>query len=129
VSVPPTREPLTLATLISERCRDLGLSQAEFVSRVGCRDIQRGIRRLHELFDADHRRTKALIEAISAALDLPDSVVYRAAQVSQRLFDDRRRRRFEVEEATLAAFMRCPTANKQKKSSDSIVSYLRLISS
>jgi hypothetical protein len=129
VSVPPTREPLTLATLISERCRDLGLSQAEFVSRVGCRDIQRGIQRLHELFDADHTRTKTVIETISAALDLPDSVVCRAAQVSQRLFDDRRRRRFEVEEATLPAFMRCPTANKQKKSSDSIVPYLRLISS
>jgi hypothetical protein len=70
-----------------------------------------------------------VIETISAALDLPDSVVCRAAQVSQRLFDDRRRRRFEVEEATLAAFMRYPTVNKQKKSSDSIVSYLRLISS
>jgi hypothetical protein len=129
VSVTPTREPITLATLISERCRALGLSQAEFVSRVGCRDIQRGIRRLHELFDADHTRTKALIEAISAALDLPDSVVYRAAQVSQLLFADRRRRHLEVEEATLPVFMRCPTVSRQKKSPGAIVPYLRLISS
>jgi hypothetical protein len=35
VSVTQIREPLTLATLISKRCRDFGLSQAEFVSRVG----------------------------------------------------------------------------------------------
>jgi hypothetical protein len=68
VSVTQTRKPLTLATLISERCRDLGLSQVEFVSRVGCPDIQRGIRQLHDLFDTDHTKTKALIEAISAAL-------------------------------------------------------------
>jgi hypothetical protein len=129
VSVTPTTEPLTLATLISERCRDLRLSQAEFVSRVGCRDIQRGIRQLRELLDADNTRTKALIKAISAALDLPDSVVYRAAQVSQQLFDDRRRRHFEVEEATSSVLMQCPTVNKQKKISDSIVPYLRLISS
>ena len=129
MSVTQTRGPLTLATLISERCRNLGLSQVEFVSRVGCRDIQGGIRQLHELFDADHTRTKTLIEAISAALNLPDSVVYRAAQVSQKLFDDRRRQHFEVEEATSSVLMQCPTVNKQKKSPDSIVPYLRLISS
>ena len=123
VSITQTREPLTLATLISERCRDLGLSQAEFVSRVGCRDIQRGIRRLHELFDADHTRTKALIEAISAALDLPDDVVHRAAQISQQLLDDRKRRHFGIEEATWRAEF-----NQQENSAGSIVPYLRLIS-
>ena len=123
VSITQTREPLTLATLISERCRDLGLSQVEFVSRVGCRDIQRGIRRLHELFDADHTRTKALIEAISAALDLPDDVVHRAAQISQQLLDDRKRRHFGIEEATWRAEF-----NQQENSAGSIVPYLRLIS-
>ena len=128
VSVTQTREPLTLATLISERCRDLGLSQAEFVSRVGCRDIQRGIRRLHELFDGDSTKTKTLIEAISATLDLPSSVVCRAAQVSQQLLDDRKRRHFEVKEMTFPVLMRGPTTNEQRKSAGSIAPYLRLIS-
>jgi hypothetical protein len=128
MSVTQTREPLTLATLISERCRDLGLSQAEFVSRVGCRDIQRGIRRLHELFDGDPTRTKTLIEAISAALDLPNNVVCRAAQVSQQLLDDRKRRHFEVKEMTFPVLMRGPTTNEQRKRAGSIIPYLRLIS-
>jgi len=128
VSVTQTGEPVTLATLISERCRDLGLSQAEFVSRIGCRDIQRGIRQLHELFGGDPTKTKALIEIISAALDLPNSVVYRAAQITQQLLDDRKRRRFEVKEMTFPVLMRGPTTNDRRKSADSLVSYLRLIS-
>ena len=128
MSVTQTGEPVTLATLISERCRDLGLSQAEFVSRIGCRDIQRGIRQLHELFGGDPTKTKALIETISAALDLPNSVVCRAAQVSQQLLDDRKRRHFEVKKVTFPVLMRGPTTNEQRKSADSMVPYLRLIS-
>ena len=111
-------QSLTLATLISERCRVLGLTQAEFVSRVGRRDVQKGIRLLHQLFDGDHARAVALIEAISAALDLPDSVVGRAAQVSQHLLAERRRRNFELEE----------TVRHAAKSTGSIVPHLRLIS-
>jgi hypothetical protein len=111
-------QSLTLATLISERCRDLGLSQTEFVSRVGCQDIQKGIRLLHQLFDGDHTRTQALIEAISAALDLPKSVVDRAAQVSQHLLAERQRRHFELGE----------TKGRADKSAGSVVPYLRLIS-
>ena len=118
VSVTRTGQPATLATLISERCRDLGLSQAEFVSRVGCRNIAKGILLLHQLFDGNHARTKVLIEAISSALDLPDNVVSRAVQVSQQLLDDRRRRHFEIELAM----------RRTGKDADSVVPYLRLIS-
>ncbi len=95
-----TGQPTTLATLISERCHDLGLSQAEFVSRVGCRNIEKGILLLHQLFDGDLARTKALIEAISSVLDLPDSAISRAAQVSQQLLDSRKNRRSELEITT-----------------------------
>jgi hypothetical protein len=66
----------------------------------------------------DHTRTEALIEAISAALDLPDSVVDRAAQVSQRLLAERWRRHFKLEETTGHA----------NKSASSVVPHLRLIS-
>ena len=111
-------QSLTLATLISERCRVLGLTQAEFVSRVGRRDVEKGIRLLHQLFDGDHTTTEALIEAISAALDLPGSVVGRAARVSQHLLAERRLRNFEPKETTRHA----------DKSAGSIVSHLRLIS-
>jgi hypothetical protein len=111
-------QSLTLATLISERCRVLGLSHAEFVNRVGCQDIQKGIRLLHQLFDGDHTRTEALIGAISAALNLPDSVVDRAAQVSQHLLAERRRRHVELQETTGHA----------DKSTGSVVPHLRLIS-
>ena len=110
-------QSLTLATLISERCRVLGLTQAEFVSRVGRRDVQKGIRLLHQLFD-DHARAEALIQAISAALDLPDSVVGRAAQISQHLLAERRRRNFELG----------GTVRHAEKSTGSIVPHLRLIS-
>jgi hypothetical protein len=118
VSVTRTGQPITLATLISERCRDLGLSQAEFVSRVGCRNIAKGILLLHQLFDGDHTRTKVLIEAISSALDLPDNVVSRAVQVSQQLLDDRRRRHFEIKAAT----------GRTGKGPDTVDPHLRLIS-
>jgi hypothetical protein len=128
VSVTQTGEPVTLATVISERCRCLGLSQAEFVSRIGCQDIQSGIRQLRELFGGDPIKTKALIETISAALDLPNSVVCRAAQVSQQLLDDRKRRHFEVKKVTFPVLMRGPTTNERRKSADSMVPYLRLIS-
>ena len=111
-------QSLTLATLISERCRVLGLTQAEFVSRVGRRDVQKGIRLLHQLFDGDHARAEALIQAISAALDLPDSVVGRAAQISQHLLAERRRRNFELG----------GTVRHAEKSTGSIVPHLRLIS-
>jgi hypothetical protein len=111
-------QSLTLATLIFERCRVLGMSQAEFVNRVGCQDIQKGIRLLHQLFDGDHARTEALIEAISAALDLPDTVVGRAAQVSRHRLAERRRRSFDLEKA----------AGYADKSTGSIVPHLRLIS-
>jgi hypothetical protein len=128
VSVTQTGEPVTLATLISERCRCLGLSQAEFVSRIGCQDIQSGIRQLRELFGGDPIKTEALIETISAALDLPNSVVWCAAQVSQQLLDDRKRRHFEVKGVTLPVLMRGQTTNARRKSAGSMVPYLRLIS-
>jgi hypothetical protein len=128
VSVTQTGEPVTLATLISERCHCLGLSQAEFVSRIGWQDIQRGILQLRELFGGDPVKTKALIETISAALDLPNSVVCRAAQVSQQLLDDRKRRRFEVKEVSFPVVTRGPTTNERRKNVGSVVPYLRLIS-
>ena len=118
VSVTQIGQRLTLATLISERCRDLRLSQAEFVSRVGCQNIQKGIRLLQQLFDGDHTRTEALVGAISVSLELPDDVVNRAAKVTQQLFEDHKRRLFELEKATWHA----------EKRACSIVPYLRLIS-
>ena len=128
MSVTQTGEPVTLATLISEQCHCLGLSQAEFVSRIGCQDIQRGILQLRELFCGDPIKTKALIETIAAALDLPNSVVCRAAQVSQQLLDDRKRRRFEVKEVSFPVFRRGPTTNERRKCASFMVPYLRLIS-
>jgi len=110
-------QSFTLATLISERCRALGLSQAEFVNRVGHQDVQKGIRLLHQLFDGDQTRTAALIEAISGVLDLPESVVGRAAQVSQHLLAERQRRNFELEETT----------KHVDKRAGSVIPYLRLI--
>jgi len=118
MSVTQVGQPHTLATLISERCRDLRLSQAEFVSRVGSQNIQKGIWLLHHLFDGDHTRTKVPIKAISAALNLPDDVVNRSAQVTQQLFEDRKRRRAEIAGAT----------RRGEKSTGSIGSHLRLIS-
>jgi len=104
------------------------LSQAEFVSRIGCQDIQSGILQLRELFGGDPIKTKALIETISAALDLPNGVVWCAAQVSQQLLDDRKRRRFEVKGVSFPVLMRGQTTDARRKSAGSVVPYLRLIS-
>ena len=118
MSVTQVGQRPTLATLISERCRDLRLSQAEYVSRVGSQNIQKGIWLLHHLFDGDHTRTEVPIKAISAALNLPDDVVNRSAQVTQQLFEDRKRRRAEIAGAT----------RRGEKSTGSIGPHLRLIS-
>ncbi|HEX9237133.1 MAG TPA: hypothetical protein VF866_00060 [Xanthobacteraceae bacterium] len=67
----------------------------------------------------DLTKTKALIEIISAALDLSNSVVCRAAQVNQQLLDDRKRRHFEVKEMSFPVLMRGPTTNEQRKSAGS----------
>jgi hypothetical protein len=73
---------------------------------------------LDQLFDRNHARTKALIEAISCALDLPDNVVFRAVQVSQQLLDGRKRRHSERRNAT----------GPSEKGTGFVVPYLRLIS-
>ena len=52
----------------------------------------------------------------------------RAAQISQQLLDDRKRRHFEVNEASFPVLMRGPTTNERKKGAGSMVPYLRLIS-
>jgi hypothetical protein len=104
------------------------LSQAEFVSRIGRQDIQSGIRQLRELFGGDPIKTKALIETISAALDLPNNVVWCAAQVSQQLLEDRKRRHFEVKGVAFPVPMRGPATDARRKSAGSMVPYLRLIS-
>jgi hypothetical protein len=96
-------EPLALATLIADRCRDLGLSQADLVRRTGYRNIPKGLWRLHDLFAGGLIKTKAILDALPAVLDLPNEVVHRAIQVTQQQLDDRKRRQLEAEEAAWRA--------------------------
>jgi hypothetical protein len=99
----PQTEPLPVARLITGRCRDLRLSQADLVRRSGYSNIPKGLRRLEELLAGDLTKTKVLIEALPAALSLPAEAVLRAVHDTQRQLDERRRQQVDAEAAAYRA--------------------------
>jgi hypothetical protein len=98
--------PLALAGLITDRCRTLGLSQADLIRRTGYRNLARGVRRLHDLLAGDLIKTKALIDFLPVALALPDDVVRGAVDDMQRELDARKLRQWEADEAKWRAAFR-----------------------
>ncbi len=74
----PSVEPLAIATLITCRCRELGLSKPRLVRSAGYENETKGLRRLHALIGGDLVSTRGLIQGLPAALKLPTDDIVRA---------------------------------------------------
>ena len=70
-----TSTKLPIETLITERCRDLGLSRADVVRRAGLKNVEKGLRRLDGLYAGDLEKATVLIHGLPAALELPANIV------------------------------------------------------
>ena len=77
-------EPLAIGSLIVDRSRVLDLSRPDLVRRAGYKNIAKGLRRLDELLAGDLDKTRDLIRALPAALDVPPEVVEHAIEETRR---------------------------------------------
>ena len=59
--LPTESEPLAIETLITCRCRDLGLNKARLVRLAGFKNGAKGIRRLDDLLAGELETTRTLI--------------------------------------------------------------------
>jgi hypothetical protein len=63
------------ATLIRNRCLELGLNKARLVRLAGYKNEAKGIRRLESLIAGDLETTRRLIQGLPAALNLPTDFI------------------------------------------------------
>ena len=77
-------EQLPINTLVSNRCRELGLRPVELIRRCGYQNIAKGLRRLEQLYQGYFRGCTTLIRTLPAALDLPAEVVTEAVESTKR---------------------------------------------
>jgi hypothetical protein len=88
-------EQLPIATLILKS----GVQPAEIVKRAGYRSVPGGLRRLADLCAGDlSPRTKFLLDALPAALDLPAAEVQQAILATEAKIAQAQRAREEAEE-------------------------------
>ena len=80
-------DELPIKTLVSSRCRELGLGPVELVRRCGYKNISKGLWRLEQLC-IGARGSPILIRALPAALDLPAEAVREAVENNQRQFQE-----------------------------------------
>jgi hypothetical protein len=88
--------PLAIESLIVDRSTVLSLSRVGLVRRAGYKNIAKGLRRLDELLAGDLEKTRELIRALPAALDVPPELVANAIEGTRRQIA-------EVQEATWQA--------------------------
>jgi hypothetical protein len=86
-------KPLAIESLVVDRSTVLGLSRLDVVRRASYKNIAKGLRRLDELLKGEIGKTRDLIRALPAALDVPREVVEQAIEQT-------RRRIAEAQEAT-----------------------------
>jgi hypothetical protein len=99
---------LAIETLITTRCRDLGLSRADVVRRAGIKNVEKGLRRLDALYEGDLEKTTVLIRGLPAALGLPTETVDIAIkETKQQLEEAARVAAAEREAAWRASFQPC----------------------
>ena len=72
--------PLAIVSLIVDRTRVLDLSRPDLVRRAGYKNIAKGLRRLDELLAGDFDKTRNLVRALPAALDVATQVVEHASR-------------------------------------------------
>jgi hypothetical protein len=99
---------LAIETLITELCRDHGLSRADVVRRAGYKNVEKGLRRLDALYEGDLDKTTVLIRGLPAALELPTETVDIAIkETKQQLDEAARTAAAEHEAAWRASFQPC----------------------
>ena len=62
---------LAIETLITERCKALGLSRPDLVRLAGFKNVAKGLRRLDALCAGEMKATGSLMAGLPAALELP----------------------------------------------------------
>ena len=77
-------DQLPIKTLVSSRCKELGLSHVELVRRCRYENANKGLRRLEQLCQGNFGSTKTLIRALPTALDVPAEAVRKAVEDTQR---------------------------------------------
>jgi hypothetical protein len=73
-------DPLPIGSLIINRLRVLDLRRQHLLRRAGYKNIAKGLRRLDELLAGELNKTRDLIRALPAALDVPPEVVEHAIE-------------------------------------------------
>jgi hypothetical protein len=73
-------DPLPIASLIIDRLRVLDLRRAHLLRRAGYKNIAKGLRRLDELLAGELVKTRDLICALPAALDVAPELVEHAIE-------------------------------------------------
>jgi len=73
-----------ITSLVSSRCEELDLKPVELVRRCGYQNISKGLRRLEQLYSANFRSSRALIHALPSALDVPEDLVTKAVEDTER---------------------------------------------
>jgi hypothetical protein len=84
-----------IATLITSRCRDLGLNRARLVRLAGYQNEAKGIRRLNSLVAGDLETTRRLIQGLPEALNLPTHVVLGVIEQTRQQLTFMKRRQAE----------------------------------
>ena len=90
------RNDLPLAMLISERCRELGLSRSELIARSEYKNTAKGLRRLDQIYAGSLDKAAALIRGLPAALDLSSEIIQEATTATVRLIAAEKEARFRA---------------------------------
>ena len=99
-------EPLAIESLIVDRSRVLDLSRPDLMRRAGYKNIAKGLRRLDELLAGDLDKTRGLIRALPAALDVPPEVVEHAIEETRRRIAEAQEAARQAREAAWRAAFR-----------------------
>src|SRR4029077_6584760 len=83
------------ATLIRNRCLELGLNKARLVRLAGYKNEAKGIRRLNSLIAGDLETTRWLIQKLPAALNLSTDVISGALEQTRKKIAPMKRRKAE----------------------------------
>ena len=99
-------EPLAIKSLIVDRSRVLDLSRPDLMRRAGYKNIAKGLRRLDELLAGELDKTRDLIRALPAALDVPPEVVEHAIEETRRRIAEAQEAARQAREAAWRAAFR-----------------------
>ena len=88
-------EPLAIETLIVDRSHVLNLSRPDLMRRASYKNIAKGLRRLDELLAGELNKTRGLIRALPAALEVPIEVVEHAIEQTRHRIAEAREKRGE----------------------------------